>query len=97
MKSPIVVAGLENTGKTTFINAILQQAKKKGQSGSALKPFELGLLKRNANEAFSDGELFCKNMQGEPMETLVSPSGGNPGRGGFFTSWNHSQQTRLSI
>lgn len=73
MKSPLVIAGLEGSGKTTFITAMLQQLKKKAKNGSAFKPFELALLKRNAAERFSDGELFCQNMLGEPMETLVSP------------------------
>ena len=73
MGSPIIVSGLKNSGKTTFINAALRWAEKKGQKGAGFKPFEIGLLQRNATETFSDGELFCQNMQGEPRETLVAP------------------------
>lgn len=73
MKSPLIITGLQQSGKTTFINAILRHAQKKGKNGAALKPFDVGALKRNANEALGDGELFCQNMQGEPMENLVSP------------------------
>ncbi len=73
MKKPIIIAGLENSGKTTLICSLLNAAKKQGKNGAAFKPFEFGLIKRNASETLSDGELFCLNMQGEPMETLVSP------------------------
>jgi dethiobiotin synthetase len=73
MKSPVIIAGLEHSGKTSFICSILQIAQKRQIKGAAFKPFDSGLIKRNANELLSDGELFCQNMTGEPMETLVSP------------------------
>ncbi|MBU2514597.1 AAA family ATPase [bacterium] len=73
MKKPTIVAGLENSGKTTFICSLLAEAKNRGRNGAAFKPFEYGLMRRNAADILGDGELFCQNMQGEPMETLVSP------------------------
>lgn len=73
IKSPIVVAGLKNSGKTTFICALLNLMREKGKKGAALKPFDTGIIRRNALEQLSDGEIFCQNMEGQPMETLVSP------------------------
>lgn len=73
MKSPIVIAGLEKSGKTAFICSLLHLMAKQGKSGAAFKPFDKGLLKRNASELPSDSERFCRLMKGEPMGTLVTP------------------------
>ncbi len=73
MKSPIIIAGLESTGKTSFICSLLQLGKERQLNGAGFKPFDSGLLKRNAVEQLGDGELFCLQMVGEPAETLVSP------------------------
>ena len=68
-----MIGGLENSGKTSLICSLLQIARQKGHNFAGFKPFDIGLLKRNALEQKSDGELICQNMSGEPMETLISP------------------------
>lgn len=73
IQTPIAVAGLRNAGKTTIICALLKLLGEKGKKGAALKPFDTGIIRRNALEQLSDGEIFCQNMEGQPMETLVSP------------------------
>ncbi|MCP4756556.1 MAG: AAA family ATPase [Proteobacteria bacterium] len=73
MDSPIIVAGLEKSGKTSLICALIQIAFKHGLALAAFKPFDTGIIKRNAEERIGDGELFCRNMTGEPMEALVAP------------------------
>lgn len=72
-KPPVMVAGLNGCGKTAFICALIQLGLRSSIHLAALKPFDIGLIRRNANEEPSDGELFCRNMAGEPMEVLVSP------------------------
>ncbi len=73
MNSVIMIGGLERSGKTSLICSLMQIARQKGHSYAGFKPFDTGLLKRNAVEQRSDGELICQNMSGEPMVTLVSP------------------------
>jgi dethiobiotin synthetase len=76
----------------------------KGNSGAAFKPFDKGLLKRNAIEMTGDGEKFCQLMKGEPMETLVSPYCANEDypvemsfrRDGIRIKWSVIQQ-RIKI
>ena len=66
-------SGVEKSGKTAFICALLQLAEKKGLKGAGFKPFDKGLLKRNARDELHDGERICRYMVGEPSETLVAP------------------------
>lgn len=68
-----LVAGLPRSGKTTLILALMERAKMLGETPGAMKPFDVGQLRRNAQEAASDGQLFQGCMQGNPAETLVSP------------------------
>jgi len=68
-----MVSGLNKCGKTAFICALIQLGFRSNLNLAALKPFDVGLIRRNATEEPSDGELFCRNMTGEPMEVLVSP------------------------
>ena len=68
-----MVAGLNKCGKTAFICALIQLGRRSGTEMAGLKPFDVGLIKRNALEEISDGELYCQNMTGDPMEILVSP------------------------
>ena len=72
-KPQVMVAGLSQCGKTAFICALIQLGRWSGTNLAALKPFDIGLIRRNALEEISDGELFCQNMTGDPMEILVSP------------------------
>ena len=104
MKPPIAIGGLEKSGKTAFICALLKLAEKKGIQAAAFKPFDKGLLKRNAIEMLSDGEKFCLHMKGEPMATLVSPYCANEDypmemsfrRDGIRINWNVLNE-RLAI
>ncbi len=104
MKSPIVIGGLKKSGKTSLICSFLQMAEEKGMSCAGFKPFDKGLLKRNALEEFADGEKFCRLMKGEPMETLVSPYCAHEDyplemsfrRDGIGISWNIIKQ-RMEI
>ncbi|MCG8335745.1 MAG: dethiobiotin synthase [Proteobacteria bacterium] len=73
MTLPIVVGGLESSGKTSLICSLLKMAEANGNSCAGFKPFDKGLLKRNAADQQGDGEKFCGLMKNEPMETLVSP------------------------
>ncbi len=73
MGTPIVVAGLSNSGKTTFICSLIQLGYQFKLNLAAFKPFDTGLLERNAEERSSDGDQFCGVMTGEPAETLVAP------------------------
>jgi dethiobiotin synthetase len=73
IRPQVVVAGLNRCGKTAFICALMQLGRQSGIEVGALKPFDVGLIRRNALEEISDGELYCQNMTGDPMETLVSP------------------------
>ncbi len=68
-----MIAGLNNCGKTSFICSLIQLGHRSNISLAALKPFDNGIIQRNANEEISDGALFCGNMTGDPMEVLVSP------------------------
>jgi len=70
---PVMIAGLKNAGKTAFICSLMQLGYRSKLTFAAIKPFDTGLLRRNAEELTSDGTLFCRNMTGEPMEILVSP------------------------
>lgn len=72
-RPPVMIAGLGKSGKTAFICSLIQLGYQFKLNLAAFKPFDTGLLKRNADERSSDGELFCRNMTGEPMEVLVSP------------------------
>ncbi|MBU2646696.1 AAA family ATPase [bacterium] len=72
-KQPVMVAGLRKSGKTAFICALIQLGHLSNINLAALKPFDIGLIQRNAIEGTSDGELFCRQMAGDPMEILVSP------------------------
>ena len=71
--TPVFVAGLPQSGKTVFICAMIRLAEKYGLKAAGIKPFDKGLIKRNAEEQVGDGELFCKYMSGEPTESLVAP------------------------
>lgn len=68
-----MIAGLHNSGKTAFICSLIQLGYRSNRHIAALKPFDIGLLKKNAEDRDSDGALFCRNMTGDPMEILVSP------------------------
>jgi dethiobiotin synthetase len=68
-----MIGGLKGSGKTTFICALLHLGRQYGLSPGAFKPFDAGLLRRNADEEFGDGELFCRYMDHQPAETLVAP------------------------
>jgi dethiobiotin synthetase len=100
MKSPIVIGGLKKAGKTSLICSLLQMAGEKGMSFAGFKPFDKGVLKRNALDEPGDGEKFCLLMKGEPMETLVSPYVANEDyplemsfrRDGIGISWNIIKQ-----
>ena len=70
---PILIAGLPQAGKTAFICAMIRLAEKRGLKAAAIKPFDTGLLNRNAREQLRDGELICKIMGGDPTESLVAP------------------------
>ena len=72
-KAPIFIGGLEKSGKTSFLCALIDVAKNCDQDIAAFKPFDTGLLKRNAEDRVGDGELYCRKMSGEPMESLISP------------------------
>lgn len=72
-KTPIFVGGLESCGKTSFICALMDIAGSCGRDIAAFKPFDTGLLQRNAEDVPGDGELFCRKMSGKPMVNLVSP------------------------
>jgi len=72
-KPPIFIAGLPQVGKTTFICAMIRLAEKHGMKAAAIKPFDTGLLKRNAREQPGDGELIRKTMSGDPLESLIAP------------------------
>lgn len=71
--SPVTIAGLDNCGKTAFICSLIKLGHRSDISLAALKPFDTGIIHRNANEEISDGALLCSNMTGDPMEVLVSP------------------------
>lgn len=100
----VVVAGLSRCGKTAFICALMQLGRRSGIELAALKPFDVGLIRRNALEEISDGELFCQNMTGDPMEILVSPYVANEfypiemafRRDGIKINWGFLKE-RLSI
>ena len=93
----ILVGGLGNSGKTTFICSLLSLATKQGRNFAGFKPFDVGLLDHNAKEEKSDGEWICEHMQGEPMVTLVSPYLAHESypvelsfrRDGIRIDWNH--------
>gem|GEM_PF-2190785 len=70
---PLFVGGLSGAGKTTFCCAMLRLAQEYGLKAGGFKPFDVGLLERNAKEQFHDGQLFCQNMPDDPNENLVSP------------------------
>ena len=99
-----VIAGLEKSGKTAFICALIKLAAKRHIQAAAFKPFDKGLLKRNAIEMLGDGERYCRYMSGDPMETLVSPYCANEDypmemsfrRDGIRISWDLLKQ-RLKI
>jgi len=99
-----MVGGLSRCGKTAFICALLQLGRRSDTYLAALKPFDIGLIRRNANEESSDGELFCQNMTGDPMEILVSPYVANEfypiemafRRDGIRINWGFLKE-RLSI
>ncbi len=99
-----MVAGLSRCGKTAFICALIQLGRRSDNNLAALKPFDVGLIRRNANEEISDGELFCQNMSGDPMEVLVSPYVANEfypiemayRRDGIRINWGFLKE-RLSI
>jgi dethiobiotin synthetase len=69
----VVVAGLTGCGKTSMIRALIELARQKGARFAGFKPFDTGILYRNALEEQSDGGKICDTMTGEPVETLVSP------------------------
>jgi dethiobiotin synthetase len=102
--SQVMVAGLNKCGKTAFICALMQLGRRSGTELAGLKPFDIGLIRRNALEEISDGELFCQNMTGDPMETLVSPYVANEfypiemsfRRDGIKINWGFLKE-RLSI
>ncbi len=72
-KQAILVGGLGKSGKTAFLSALIDVAKVCDKDIAAFKPFDSGLMKRNADDVLGDGELYCQRMVGEPMEGLISP------------------------
>lgn len=70
---PILIGGLESSGKTLIGCAILQIATAAGFEWGAMKPFDAGLLERNASELEHDAGFYCRFMAGKPAESLVSP------------------------
>ncbi len=72
-KKPIFIGGLERSGKTAFLSALIDVAKSCDQDIAAFKPFDTGLIKRNADDVMGDGERYCQKMIGEPSEGLISP------------------------
>lgn len=70
---PIFIGGLSNSGKTTLICILIQIALSHKKNFAAFKPFDTGLIQYNADETETDGERFCANMTGDPMNVLVSP------------------------
>lgn len=71
--TPFLINGLSACGKTTFICGLLKIGFKRQQNFAGFKPFDTGLMKRNASEQLSDGEMYQSHMAGEPTEGLVSP------------------------
>lgn len=71
--TPVLINGLKSSGKTTIINGLIKLFQTKNQNFAGFKPFDIGLMRRNANEQFSDGELYSTVMTGEPLQTLISP------------------------
>jgi dethiobiotin synthetase len=69
----IHICGLQSSGKTEIIRALIRLAKKKGLNPAGYKPFDIGAIHYNANELDTDGELFCTEMNGEPTVNLVAP------------------------
>lgn len=69
----IAIAGLPHSGKTSLICGFAWLLKQQKRNIAGFKPFENGLLQRNATETPSDAEIICRVMTGEPMENLVSP------------------------
>ncbi|MCP4296824.1 MAG: AAA family ATPase [Proteobacteria bacterium] len=70
---PFLIGGLKNSGKTALGCAIIQIAAKAGKQWGAMKPFDIGLLERNALEQENDATYYCQVMAGSPTESLVSP------------------------
>jgi dethiobiotin synthetase len=71
--TPFLINGLSSCGKTTFICGLLKIGLEKQLNFAGFKPFDTGLMKRNASEQYGDGEIYLNYMAGEPMEGLVSP------------------------
>jgi len=72
-KPPFLINGLSNSGKTTSICGLIKIGLTRQQYFAGFKPFDTGLMKRNASEQLSDGEIYLNHMTGEPTEGLVSP------------------------
>lgn len=69
----ILVSGLQGSGKTNLILSLLSKSKIEGRGLGAFKPFDKGLLAKNATESATDAELFAALMEKEPMTTLITP------------------------
>jgi len=103
--SPILVAGLPLSGKTTFICALIKLAKKLNLEVAGFKPFDAGLLKRNAEEQRGDGEIISKTMGGEPTDSLIAPYIANENyplemalrRDGVRINWEKLQERLLIL
>jgi dethiobiotin synthase len=68
-----LIGGLKNSGKTLLGCAILQIAVRSNQEWGAMKPFDVGLLQRNAKEVESDASYYCQLMAGKPAVSLITP------------------------
>ncbi len=68
-----IVAGLTGAGKTTLISALIKRSEKLGNKAGAFKPFSHSQLIHNAEDTFTDGEVFCQVMADEPSQAFVAP------------------------
>ena len=71
----IVVAGLAGCGKTFTILKFLAAANLvfPHQAVGAAKPFDTGLMTKNAREQTSDGEIFSAILAQQPNSTFLTP------------------------
>jgi len=65
--------GDQGCGKTTIIEGLLARLTQKKENPAAFKPFDTGLIKKNAQEQDLDSERFAAMMTGEPSANWITP------------------------
>lgn len=105
IKTTLYVAGLPKVGKSLLIQGLIHLLHSQGHNPGGSKPFDVGLIQKNAQDLTLDAQSFAESMQGEPSTNWITPYFGNENypiemalrRDGIQVNWKILQQRQHSL